>query len=75
MASHDEIIDNLKVICQCKGIKKGKFKQLIADGAKDPAAVSRLSGAGTGSCGGKRCAPRIDALLEETLKTAASGKK
>lgn len=65
MTGREEIIDNLKVICQCKGIKKGSFKKLIADGVRTAAELKAATGAGSGSCGGKRCGPRIDAMLAE----------
>ncbi len=63
MTGREEIIDNLKIICQCKGIKKGRFKKLIAEGVRDAAGLRSATGAGSGSCGGKRCGPRIDALI------------
>ena len=65
MTGSEEIIDNLKAICQCKGIKKGRFKKLIADGVRSPAGLRSATGAGSGSCGGKRCGPRIDAMIAE----------
>lgn len=63
MSDREEIIDNLKVVCQCKGIKKGRFKKLIAEGVRSAGGLRSATGAGSGSCGGKRCGPRIDALI------------
>lgn len=63
MTGREEIIDNLKIICQCKGIKKGGFKKLIADGVRSAPGLRSATGAGSGSCGGKRCGPRIDAMI------------
>lgn len=71
MNGREEIIDNLKVICQCKGIKKGRFKQLIASGIRTAAGLRSATGAGSGSCGGKRCGPRIDAMLAELTDNPA----
>lgn len=65
MTDREEIIDNIKVICQCKGIKKGRFKKLIADGVTSAAGLRLATGAGSGSCGGRRCGPRIDTLVAE----------
>jgi NAD(P)H-nitrite reductase large subunit len=59
-----DIIDGLKPICLCKGIKKRVFLQHIAAGIKTVAGLKKATGAGTGSCGGKRCTPRIAGLLE-----------
>jgi NAD(P)H-nitrite reductase large subunit len=36
---------------------------LIADGAHTAAGLRSATGAGSGSCGGKRCGPKIDALI------------
>lgn len=58
-----EIIEGLKPICQCKGIKKKTLLQHIASGIQSIEALQRISGAGTGSCQGKQCTPRIEALL------------
>jgi len=71
MTGSEEIIDNLKAICQCKGIKKGRFKKLIADGVRSPAGLRSATGAGSGSCGGKRCGPRIDAMIAEMADGSA----
>jgi len=54
-----EIMDNLKVICQCKSIKKATFKKLIAEGADTQDKLQKATGAGSGQCGGKRCGPRL----------------
>lgn len=59
-----EIMDNLKVICQCKSIKKAAFKKLIAEGAGTPEKLRKATGAGTGQCGGKRCGPRLRDMLD-----------
>jgi NAD(P)H-nitrite reductase large subunit len=61
-----QIIDGLKVICQCKGIRKSVFLKHIRAGARTVEELRKATGAGSGSCQGKRCTPRIVALLEET---------
>ncbi|MBF0169827.1 MAG: (2Fe-2S)-binding protein [Nitrospinae bacterium] len=65
MSGHADIVDNLKLICQCKGIKKGTFKKLMAEGTLTHEGLKKATGAGSGQCGGARCAPRILAMLEE----------
>jgi NAD(P)H-nitrite reductase large subunit len=57
------IIDGLKTVCQCRGIRKRRFLDHIAAGHTTLAALQRVTGAGAGDCGGKRCTPRIKALL------------
>lgn len=59
-----DIIDGLKPVCLCKGVKKQTLLRHIASGIQSVAALQRVSGAGTGSCQGKKCTPRIEALLK-----------
>jgi NAD(P)H-nitrite reductase large subunit len=59
-----EIIEGLKVICLCKGIKKSVFLKHIKAGLKTVEELKKATGAGTGSCKGKRCTPRIAEMLK-----------
>jgi len=61
-----EIIDGLKVVCQCKGIKKSVFLKHIKAGLKTVQELQKATGAGTGSCKGKKCTPKITDMLRET---------
>lgn len=61
--TEEEILDGLKPICLCKGIRKSVFLKHIAAGLNTVEELQRATGAGTGSCGGKRCSVRIAALL------------
>ncbi len=58
-----EIIEGLKPICQCKGIKKKTLLQHIGSGIQTVEELQHISGAGSGSCEGKKCTPRIVELL------------
>ncbi len=60
-----EIIDGLKVICKCRNIRKNVFLKHIREGKSSLEALKKATGAGTGSCKGKTCTPRIEALLKE----------
>ena len=60
-----QIIDGLKVVCQCKGIKKSVFLKHIKAGKKTVEELRKATGAGTGSCQGKRCTPKIREMLQE----------
>lgn len=62
-----EIIDGLKTICICKGIRKKVFKELIANGKTTIEELRQATGAGSGPCGGKRCTPRLNELLADSL--------
>lgn len=61
-----EIIEGLKVVCICKGIRRKTFLALIAEGKRTLPELQNATGAGSGPCGGRRCTPRLLALLEET---------
>jgi bacterioferritin-associated ferredoxin len=60
-----EIIDNLKVICTCKGVKKGKIIKVINEGALTVEKVWELSNSGDGSCCGRRCGVKIREMLKK----------
>ncbi len=59
-----QVIDGLKPVCICKGIKKSAFLRLIASGVLTVEELQKATGAGTGPCKGKRCTPRIEELLQ-----------
>jgi len=59
------IIDGLKTICICKGIKKKVFLGLLAEGVTTLEGLRKATGAGSGPCGGQRCTPRLLEMLEQ----------
>jgi bacterioferritin-associated ferredoxin len=62
---NDEIMDKLTKVCICKGISRASIKKAISSGAKTVQEVQKLTGAGSGSCGGRRCTEKIIKLIEE----------
>jgi NAD(P)H-nitrite reductase large subunit len=64
MTKEQQIIDGLKPICLCKGIKKSVFLSYIKAGLNTVEELKKATNAGTGACKGKRCTPRIAELLE-----------
>ena len=60
-----EILDKLTKVCLCKGISRATIKNAITNGAKTVEEVRKATGAGSGSCSGRRCTPKIEQLLEE----------
>ncbi|MHB8844397.1 MAG: (2Fe-2S)-binding protein [Nitrospirota bacterium] len=58
-----EIIAGLKPVCVCKGIKQRTFILKIKAGMTTVEELQRATGAGSGSCKGERCTPRIRELL------------
>lgn len=61
----NEIIENLKVICSCKGIKKGTIMKAIKDGSTTVQEVWNATNTGNGSCKGTRCGLKIQAILDK----------
>jgi NAD(P)H-nitrite reductase large subunit len=59
-----QIIDGLKPLCLCKGIKKSVFLKHIRAGLTTVEALQKAAGAGSGSCTGERCTPRIIEMLK-----------
>jgi NAD(P)H-nitrite reductase large subunit len=60
---NQELLDKLTKVCICKGIPRSAIKAAIKNGASTFEAVQKATGAGSGSCGGKRCTPKILELL------------
>ncbi|MCX7950781.1 MAG: (2Fe-2S)-binding protein [Clostridiales bacterium] len=63
-----EIMDKLTKVCLCKGISRATIKKAIENGAKTVEDVRKVTGATTGGCGGKRCTPKIQELIDEYYK-------
>jgi NAD(P)H-nitrite reductase large subunit len=64
MTKNEDIIDGLKPTCQCKGIRKSVFLKHIKAGLRTVEELKKATGAGSGSCKGKQCTPRIIELLK-----------
>ncbi len=60
-----EILDRMTKVCICKAIPRSTMKKVIRNGATTVAEVQKATGAGSGPCGGRRCTPKIESLLEE----------
>lgn len=61
----EEIMDKLTKVCLCKAIPRSKMKEAIKNGAITVEEVQKATGAGSGPCGGRRCTPKIEVLLEK----------
>lgn len=57
------LVEGLKVVCICKGIKKSVFWKALDDGIVTKEEMNHCTGAGSGSCEGRRCGPRILGIL------------
>ena len=62
------ILEGMKVVCICKGIKKSVFWKVLDTGVQTKEEVNRLTGSGGGSCQGRRCGPRILEMLRNLAK-------
>ena len=68
LTKNQDIIDGLKPVCLCKGIRKNVFLKHIKAGLRTVEDLKKATGAGSGSCKGKRCTPRILELLKSGRK-------
>ena len=62
------ILEGMKVVCICKGIKKSVFWKVLDTGVQTKEEVNRLTGSGSGGCQGRRCGPRILEMLRNLVK-------
>ncbi|OPJ64153.1 (2Fe-2S)-binding protein [Clostridium oryzae] len=60
-----DIMDKLTKVCLCKAIPRSKIKGAIKRGALTVEEVQKATGAGSGGCGGRRCTPKIEELIEK----------
>jgi NAD(P)H-nitrite reductase large subunit len=68
-----EIIEGLKPVCICRGIRKSVFLKHIRDGLTTVEELQKATGAGRGSCKGERCTPRIEELLRGEQREPCRG--
>jgi len=59
-----EILDKMTKVCICKAISRATIKKAIINGCHTVEEVQKATGAGSGSCGGRRCTPKIQELLD-----------
>lgn len=64
---NSEILDKLTKVCICKNISRAVIKKSIMNGATTVEAVKKATGAGSGSCGGRRCTEKIEQLLNDLI--------
>lgn len=58
-------MERLKIVCNCKGIRKGRVAEVMSKGACTLADVNQRALTGRGPCGATRCRPRIMDMLEQ----------
>ena len=58
------VVEGMKVVCICKGIKKRAFWNALDAGLCTHEDINRHTGSGSGSCQGRRCGPRILEMLK-----------
>lgn len=63
--TNQEVLDKYTKVCICRAISKYTIKKAIENGADSLEKVQKATSAGSGSCGGRRCTPKILELLEE----------
>jgi NAD(P)H-nitrite reductase large subunit len=58
-----KILDKLTKVCICKAISRAAIKLAVNNGAKTVEEVKKVTGAGSGGCGGRRCTSKIEEIL------------
>ncbi len=58
------VVEGMKVVCICKGIKKRAFWKALDAGLCTREDINQHTGSGSGSCQGRRCGPRILEMLK-----------
>jgi bacterioferritin-associated ferredoxin len=57
------VLEGMKVVCICKGIKQRVFWKALDSGMRTKEEINRFTGSGSGGCQGRRCGPRIAEML------------
>jgi bacterioferritin-associated ferredoxin len=58
------VVEGMKVVCICKGIKQRVFWKALDSGMRTKEEINRFTGSGSGGCQGRRCGPRIAEMLQ-----------
>ena len=66
------LLEGMKVVCICKGIKKSVFWKVLDAGVRTKEDINRITGSGSGGCQGSRCGPRIMEMLRDLSTEAGS---
>lgn len=64
--------DDQEIICLCEGITRGEIRQKVHQGLMTMKEVRKFLRTGMGPCQGRRCRPKVKAILEETLGQPAA---
>jgi bacterioferritin-associated ferredoxin len=59
------LLEGMKVVCICKGIKKSVFWKVLDAGVRTKEDINRITGSGSGGCHGRRCGPCILDMLRD----------
>ena len=62
------LLEGMKVVCICKGIKTSVFWKVLDAEVRTKEAINRITGSGSGGCQGRRCGPRILDMLRDLAK-------
>ena len=66
------LLEGMKVVCICKGIKTSVFWKVLDTGVRTKEEINHLTGSGNGGCQGRRCGPRIMEMLRDLSKKAGA---
>ena len=60
-----EIIENLKVICLCRNIKRGTIVRAVREGSTTVEEIKGKLGTGNGDCKGERCLEKVREIIKD----------
>lgn len=61
-----------EVICLCEGVTKGEIREKVFQGLMTMKEIRKFLRTGMGPCQGRRCRPKVKAIIEETLGQPAA---
>lgn len=56
-----------EIICLCEGVTRGEIREHIYKGLITMKEIRKFLRTGMGPCQGRRCRPKVKAILEESL--------
>ena len=64
--------DDQEIICLCEGVTKGEIREKVHQGLMTMKEVRKFLRTGMGPCQGRRCRPKVKAVIEEILGKPAA---
>jgi len=73
LSTQQELINNIKKICICRGITVRTINKAMSEGCLSFEALRRQLGTGTGNCKAKRCREKIEKMVKDYQESLRTG--